>query len=60
MIDLMHNTTFCHSSSVNNASTAFRGRSAHCGATLGYVGLFASIELIEDIGARIYQDKAAA
>ena len=59
MIDLMYNKTFGHSSSLNYAFTAFRGRSAHCGATLRYVELLTSIELIEDIGAYIYQDKAA-
>ena len=57
MIDLMYNKIFGHSSSLNYAFTAFRGRSAHCGATLDYVGLFASIELIEDIGAYIYIKK---
>ena len=46
MINLTSNKTVGHSFSLNDAFTAFRGRSAQYGATPGYVWPFACIELI--------------
>ena len=57
MIDLMFNKTAGHSSSHNEAYTAFSGKLAHCGDTPGYVWLFTKIELIENILADKEQDR---
>ena len=55
MVDILYNSTVRHSPSLIQPFTALRGRSSQCGATPGYVWLFASIELIEDIIADIEQ-----
>ena len=55
----MYNKNIDHSSGLNNAFTAFRGRSSHFMGNTRNVWPFVSIELIDNIIAEIEQDRSA-